>query len=101
MIEQKIKRLKVGSEKYGTAVMKDEEVEIFFEAALGNCDGDGVEAFADMKMVDTLFHIKRLHFAMGKNITHTATGYFRKGSELYAAYESVIHGRMNGKFTDQ
>jgi len=91
--------IKVGSEKYGTAVMKTEECQMYFGVAVDNNGGDGAEAFADMKMVDALLHMSRLHLAIGKTVRLTSAGNLRKGSDLYSAYDSIIDGRVNGAFS--
>ena len=96
MVQNRV--FKVGSEKYGTSVMKTEECQIFFGAALDNNGGNGNEAFADMKMIDALLHMSRLHFALGKTVRLTSAGNLRKGSDLYSSYSRIIDGRANGSF---
>lgn len=93
--------IKVGSEKFGTQVMKEEECVLFFGASLENNEGNACEAFADMKMVDALLHIKRLHLVLGKQIQYTSSGYFRKGSDLYGSYDRIIEGRLSGAFNPE
>lgn len=96
MAQNKI--LKVGSDKYGTAVMKTDECILFFETAYENNEGNPNEAFADMKMIDSLLHMTRLHLALGKTVRLTSAGNLRKGSDLYSAYDSIINGRATGAF---
>jgi hypothetical protein len=90
--------MKKGSKKYGTEVMKENEVVLFVEAALPNCDDDISEAVQDMRMIDTLFHMKRLYLRVHGHIKTTQAGFIRKGSTLYDAMNSIIDGRVNGAF---
>lgn len=80
--------------KYGTNVMKDEEVLIFVNTAIEN--GSDVEsAIHDMKMIDALLQSKRLHLAVFGHVKYTKNGNIRKGTHLYATMEKIVEGRMN------
>lgn len=83
--------------KYGFTQMKDEEALLFIEAAVES-GSDIKESLEDARMIDSLLHIKKLHFAVRPHITKTKAGYFRKGSLLSDAFESVVEGRANGAF---
>jgi hypothetical protein len=87
----------IGSEKYRTEIMNDEEVEVMFEAAMEHNNDDPVEALQDVRLIDTLLHIKRLHFVVHGQIKRTAAGNIRKGSDLYTSMEAVINGRVNNE----
>ncbi len=87
----------IGSEKYGTEIMNDEEVVTFIEAAFPHNNGVMAEAFQDMKMIDNMLHMKRLHFIVKGSIQKTNAGRIRKGSDLYTAYQSVIEARVKNQ----
>lgn len=83
--------------KYDLNEMKDEEALLFLETGMEN-GSDVKEAIADMRMIDTLLHMKKLHFVVRGHIKTTKAGYYRKGSELSKALDAVIDGRANGAF---
>jgi hypothetical protein len=83
--------------KYGFTQIKDEDALLLLEASIEN-GSDIPEALQDARMIDALLHMKKLHFAMIPNITKTKSGYFRKGSLLSDAFDSIIDGRVNGAF---
>jgi hypothetical protein len=86
--------MKVASEKYGTAVMKTEEVLLYVEAAVkGGAEIE--EAFLDMQMIDSLLHMKKLHLSVMPHIRKTAKGHLRKGSDLYSALDCIVEARVN------
>jgi hypothetical protein len=78
--------------KYGTNIMKDNEVLLFVQTAIQN-GSDTQEAIDDMKMIDSLLYSKRLHLKIHGHIKLTKNGYLRKGSDLYTLMESIIQGR--------
>lgn len=88
--------MKQGSEKYGTAVMKDEECLLFVEAALETNDTVS-GAIADMRMIDTMLQATRLQLAVGAYVRRTRAGHLRKGSDLYTTFERIITGRSENK----
>lgn len=81
--------------KYGTEIMKDEEVLLFVETAVEN-GSDANEAIQDMKMIDTLLTAKRNHLLAFGSVKTTATGRIRKGSSLYNTLEGIVSARANG-----
>jgi len=85
------------SKKYGTEVMKDDEVILFCQTAIEN-GSDPEEAVADMKMVDTLLQMERLHLLAYGQVKRTAAGHYRKGTSLYDSLERIIEGRIENKF---
>jgi hypothetical protein len=89
--------MRVASEKYGTAIMKTEEVLTFVEAAVEN-GSDIQEAVDDMRMIDSLLYMKKLHLAVYGHIRRTSKGNLRKGSDLYSSLMSVIDGRIDNAF---
>lgn len=91
----KIKPAKIS--KYELEVMKDDEALLFIETAIEN-GSDPSEAIADMRMIDSFMHMKKLHFAIHGQIKKTKAGNFRKGTELSNALMSVINGRANNAF---
>jgi hypothetical protein len=88
---------RIGCEEYGTSVIKKEECLLFVQTALEN-GSEVKDALQDMRMIDTLLHIKQLHLIVHGSIRKTRAGYFRKGSSLYEAFDSVIEGRRTDKF---
>ncbi len=87
---------KRGSVKYGTEIMKDEEVLLFMEVAIDNNDGNIEQAISDMRAIDSLLHIERLHLAMTPYINKTRGGNYRRGTYLSKALESVIDAQLKG-----
>lgn len=54
---------RIGSETFGTSVMKTDEAFLFVKAATEN--GVDLEtAYEDMKMIDDILHLKRLHMVV-------------------------------------
>ena len=83
---------RIASETFGTSVIKTEEVVLFVKAATES--GVDLEtAYDDMKMIDDILHLKRLHLAVHGFINKTKAGYFRKGTSLYDAISDVIGAR--------
>lgn len=86
----------IGSEKFGTEVMKDEECLLFADACLEN--GSSVQdAISDMRMIDAMLHAERLHLMVGKQVQRTRAGYYRKGSGLSYTFEKIIEARADGR----
>jgi hypothetical protein len=52
---------RIGSEIFETSVMKTEECYLFVKAAT-SAGADLETAYEDMKMIDDLLHIKKIHF---------------------------------------
>lgn len=88
--------MRVASVKYGTAVMKEDEVLLYVETCLEN-GSDVQDAIADMRMVDNLLYMQKLHLAVHGQVKKTTAGYMRKGTSLYNSMMSVIDGRVAGK----
>lgn len=87
---------RIASETFGTSVMKTEEAFIFIQAATDN----GVEletAYDDMKMIDALLHVQKIHIVAFPEIKRTKAGHLRKGTSLYDAFEDVINSRLESK----
>lgn len=85
---------KFGSEKYGTAVMKSEEALLYIEAVLEN--GYSIkEAISDMRFIDTLLQMKRLHIATIHYRKYTASGNLRKDRLLSDSLMSIVNGYVN------
>ena len=82
---------------YGLAEIKDSEALMLFETVIEN-GSEVEEAIADMKMLDTLLHMKKLFFVTHCQTSRTRHGHLRKGSTLYIALEGIIEGRANNKF---
>jgi hypothetical protein len=54
---------RIGSETFGTSVMKTDEAFLFVKAATEN--GVDLEtAYEDMKMINDILHLKRLHMVV-------------------------------------
>ena len=91
-------RISLGCEKYGTSVMPKEDVLLYMEVALENNGQDMKEAFADMKMIDTMLHMERLYKVCGPMTRKTSSGHYRRNNTQLNALEAVIEGRVNGQF---
>ena len=89
--------MNIGSDLYGTEVMKQEEVEVMISSCLHN-GATPEQAIEDVAIIDALLHAKRLHFVVKQKVTYTETGRIRKQQSLYKLYESVIEGAVNGQF---
>jgi hypothetical protein len=82
----------LGSEIFQTSVMKTEEVLLFVKAAVEN--GSSIEeANEDMRMVDDILNIKRIHMVVHGEIKRTRSGHLRKGTSLYDSIEAIINSR--------
>jgi hypothetical protein len=89
-----LKRL--ASEIFETSIMKNEEVILFVKASTDN--GSDLEtAYEDMRMIDDLLHIKRLHLVVHGQIKRTTAGHIRKGTSLYDAINDIINSRVQNK----
>ena len=86
---------RVASETFGTAVVKTDEALLFVKAAMEN-GSDMDTAYEDMKMIDNILNVKRIHFAIHGQIRRTSAGYYRKGSDLYTAIDGIISARAAG-----
>lgn len=85
---------RIGSEIFGTSVMKTDEAFLFVKAATeGGADLE--TAYEDMQMIDNILHLKRLHFAVHGSIKKTRAGHLRKGTSLYDAINGIIGARCN------
>jgi len=74
--------------------MKTDEVYIFIKAATER--GIDLEtAYDDMRMIDDILHLKKIHFAIHGEIKRTKAGYLRKGTSLYDAISDMIGARCN------
>ncbi len=85
---------RIGSETFGTSVMKTEEAFLFVKAAT-EAGADLETAYYDMKMIDNILHLKRLHLVVHGFIKTTKAGYLRKGTSLYDAINDIIGGRCH------
>ena len=87
---------RIGSETFGTSVMKTDEAFLFCKAGIDN-GADQQTALDDMHMIDNMLHLKRLHIAVHGAVSKTKSGFFRKGTHLYDAYNDMLNGRVNNK----
>lgn len=83
---------RIGSETFGTSVMKTEEAFLFVKAAT-EAGSDLETAYDDMKMIDDILHLKRLHLVVHGVIKTTKSGHLRKGTSLYDAINDIIGSR--------
>ncbi len=83
-----------GSETFGTAVMKTDEAFLFVKAAT-EAGADLETAYDDMKMIDDILNLKRLHLVVHGFIKKTRSGNLRKGTSIYDAINDVIESRCN------
>ncbi|MFC4232151.1 hypothetical protein ACFOW1_09630 [Parasediminibacterium paludis] len=90
--------LRIASEKYDTAIMKDDEVELFTLAAYENNGGNIDEAVKDMRMIDTMLHMVHLHKAVHVHVKKTGTGYTRKQQGFLDSLNNIVDGRLNDAF---
>jgi hypothetical protein len=85
---------RLGSETFETIVMKTDEAFLFIKAATEG--GSDLEtAYEDMKMIDSILHLKRLHIAVQHQMKYTRAGHLRKGTSLYDGINAIIEGRCN------
>lgn len=106
---------KKGSLKHNTEIMTEIEADLFIksaaEAAINELPIDKElteenvkeiisEAKEDMKMIDSILHMKRLHLVVHGHIKYTSRGNLRKGTSVYNSMESIINARVNGAFRD-
>lgn len=87
---------RTGSETFGTSVMKTDEAFLFVKVATG-AGSDLETAYEDMKMIDDILHLKRLHLAVHGQIKRTQAGHLRKGTSLYDAISDVIGSRCSNQ----
>jgi hypothetical protein len=87
---------RVGSVTFGTAVMKTDEAFLFVKAAT-EAGSDLETAYDDMKMIDDILHLQRLHLVVHGVIKRTKAGHLRKGTSLYEAISDVIGGRCKSQ----
>ena len=80
--------------KYGTSIIKDNECILLVETSIEN-GSDIMEAIQDMRMIDNLLIAERNHFLSFKTTRKTATGRYRKGSELSQIFENIITARAH------
>jgi hypothetical protein len=83
---------RIGSETFETSVMKTDEIFLFVKAAT-EAGADLETAYEDMKMIDDILHLKRLHLVVYGVIKTTKAGYLRKGTSLYDAINNIIGAR--------
>lgn len=83
---------RIVSETFGTSVMKTDEAFLFVKVARDN-GADLETAYEDMKMIDDILHLKRLHLVVHGHIKTTKAGNLRKGTSLYDAISDVIGAR--------
>jgi hypothetical protein len=87
---------RIASETFGTAIMKTDEAFLFIKAATEN--GIDLEtAYDDMKMIDDILAMKRIHLAVIGHITKTKAGYLRKNSSIYDAMNDIINSRCQNQ----
>lgn len=83
---------RIASETFGTCVMKTDEVFLFIKAAT-EAGADLETAYDDMRMIDSMLHLKHLHLVIHGEIKRTRAGHLRRGSSLYDALDGVIEAR--------
>jgi hypothetical protein len=83
---------RIASLIFETSVMKTDEAFLFIKSAIEN-GTDLDTAYEDMKMIDDILHIKKLHSAIHGVIKTTKAGYIRKGTSLYDSISGVIGSR--------
>lgn len=75
--------------------MKEEECLLFVETCLEN--GSNVhEAIEDMRMIDNLLNMERIHLVVHGEVKRTASGHYRRGTTLANALDSVVSARAAG-----
>jgi len=83
--------------KYGNMEMKDSEVLMFVDCVLENNGGDVEQAIQDMKMIDSMLKMKKLHIVVHGTLKTTKNGNFRKNVTLLDAYDSVLDARAKNE----
>lgn len=80
--------------RYDLNVMKDSDALMFVETSIHN--GSSVSAaLLDLKMIDTLLHVKKIHFAIHGQIKTTKRGHLRKGSTIFNVLDNIVDGFVN------
>ena len=90
--------MRVGCEKYGTSVMKEDEVLLFLDVTIADNNQDVKDAIADMKMIDTMLYAFRLQIIASAMTKITKAGHHRKGSDLYTTLNRIVDGRLTNAF---
>jgi hypothetical protein len=90
-------KMKLGSQKYSTDVMKEDEVLLFVESCIESGSSPN-EAIADMRMIDTMLQAERLHKAVGAITRRTRGGNYRRANNRHLLLDAIITGRLNGAF---
>ena len=75
--------------------MNDMECLLFVETAIEN-GSDVNEAIQDMRMIDNMLHMERLHIVSFGFVRKTSAGHYRRGTTLANALESIIDSRSRG-----
>ena len=88
----------MGSERYGTSVMSDEEVMLFAESAMRTGATDARQIMTDIRIIDTLLHAERYNILCGPVTKKTRAGHYRRGSEFFYTMEKIIDGAVEGSF---
>lgn len=81
-----------GSSVFETAVMKTDEVVLFVKVAT-KAGSDMETAYEDMRMIDNILQLKRLHLIVHGVIKTTKAGHLRKGTSLYDAINDIVSSR--------
>jgi hypothetical protein len=87
----------LGCEKYGTAVMNQEDCLLFAQSSMG-LGADVPTTLADMKMIDTMLYAVRQHKIMSKTVNYTKDGGMRKNAGLQGTLMKMVEGNANGDF---
>ena len=86
-------KTRIASELFETAIVKTEEAFVFIQAATEN-GADLETAYNDMKKIDDILHMKRLHFATTGQSNKTRSGNVKKKSSWMFILDGMIDGRV-------
>lgn len=87
----------VGCEKVGTSEIDCEQSLVFLEAAVENGTSKK-DALQDLRMIDAMLKMSKLHRVVHVHVKKTQAGYSRKGVGFYDCLERIVEGRVDGAF---
>jgi homoaconitase/3-isopropylmalate dehydratase large subunit len=89
--------MKKGCEQAGTTEMNAEECLVFIDTALQN-GSTANEAIQDMRMIDAMVSISKLHMIVFPHVRKTGRGYSRKAMGFRDQLERILEARIDNAF---
>lgn len=84
-------------EQLGLSQMTCEEATVFAESAIEN-GTQKTDVLEDMRMIDAMLQMTKLHRVVHVHIKQTSRGFTRKGVGFYDALEGILNARTEGAF---